>query len=211
EQGDSGGTVTRIDVPEPDPADEEALHNSYHVTLFRGINEGLADFWAWMYTGDGNFIASSLPGEGARRSLDAGELKSLSTTAMIKENVKGILPSDNSAGQMTAYAYLIGTQFSRLMKSFTERVISARDLQTLEGRQQVAGWLVKALPSMRSDFLAVLDSGYYNPTQFIQSLISVVPELKEEECQYLRDVNNSSSENRVRCQQDGSNWKILAE
>ncbi|MGE3759810.1 MAG: hypothetical protein AB7H97_18735, partial [Pseudobdellovibrionaceae bacterium] len=33
----------------------------YHITLYRGMNEGLADVWAWFYTNDPNFLAKSLP------------------------------------------------------------------------------------------------------------------------------------------------------
>lgn len=42
----------------------------YIIYLVRGMNEGLADFWAWLYTENKNSVQLSLPAHGQARNLE---------------------------------------------------------------------------------------------------------------------------------------------
>ena len=42
----------------------------FNLTYVRGLNEGLADFWGWLYTKDQNFMRFSFAGSNEGRSLD---------------------------------------------------------------------------------------------------------------------------------------------
>ena len=77
---------------------------------FGGLNEGFADFWGWMYTGDPDFIALSLPEYKTLRTLDNGNqgadfLSSLDTVYGTLNNVKANLKerSEFSERQQTSY------------------------------------------------------------------------------------------------------------
>lgn len=42
-------------------SDAQTKDENYQSILLRGVNEGLADFWGWMYSKDENFVGRSVP------------------------------------------------------------------------------------------------------------------------------------------------------
>lgn len=198
-------------------SNETDLHQYYHSSLVRGMNEGLADFWGWMYTGNPDFIAASLPQEKGARTLEALDKVSvakLPKTTDLKRAVGIYLSYDkeNVSQYLTGYAYTVGTQFSRMMKGFTDISAQARGLKDLEARRKVATWLIRMLPGLRADLAKIQDGSYYQSTQFVQSLTAVIPDLQEKECLYLADVfnNTSASTKKMICKQE-TNWKLVEE
>lgn len=210
----SGGN--RVTILPTSQADESDVHKFYHITYFRGMNEGLADFWGWMYTGDTDFIAASLPQERAKRSLkvqDVSKASNLPKTSDVKRTVNMVVSydSDSAAPMLTGYAYDLATNFSRVMKMLADTTASSRGLQALEARRTVASWVVKLLPTLRASLEKTNDGSYYSSTQFVQDLASVIPQMNEQECQFLTTVfNNSADGTKASCKQDGD-WKLIAE
>lgn len=199
-------------------AADNSIHKYYHSALLRGINEGLADFWGWMYTGNPDFIAASLPSEKIARSLevrDVSAVNSLPSELAVRRSV-GIYISydqENIEKYLTGYAYTLGTQFSRVLKRLSDISAESRSLEDKAARKSIAKLIVQILPLMRTDLEKSNDGSYYNSVQFVQALLSVMPEMNEQECQYLAEVYKNSGEAtqaKKTCKQDGS-WKLVAE
>ncbi len=208
----------RVTPLQPNDQDSEEVHTYYHSALLRGINEGLADFWGWMYTGNPDFIAASLPSEKVARSLNVRNVlavNSLPTEIAIRRTIGVYISYDpnNVDGSLTGYAYTLGTQFSRFLKRLSDISAKSHNLEDKDARKEIAKLVVQVLPLLRTDLDKTSDGSYYSSVQFVNALASVMPEMNEQECQYLAEVFANSSGNadvKKTCKQDGS-WKLVAE
>ncbi|KYG68442.1 hypothetical protein AZI87_04115 [Bdellovibrio bacteriovorus] len=177
---------------------EAQMHMYYHLAIIRGLNEGLADYWGWMYTGDPDFIAQSLPSEKATRSLKVRDEKSVNSLPSV-ENIKrslnifysGAADKARFSDYVTGYAYSLGTQFSRVLKRYTDIYSKARGIEDLQARKDIAKLIVKVLPKMKDDF-DKLDLNYYTADKFLKSMFALNESYREEECQFLAEVISSS-------------------
>ncbi|WP_374075451.1 hypothetical protein [Bdellovibrio bacteriovorus] len=179
--------------------DEGTLHFYYHMAITRGLNEGLADFWGWMYTGDPDFIAQSLPGEKNARSLkvtDETSVNSLPSPEALQRSLK-IFYNSGDNKKMKEYsigfAYSLATQYSRFLKRLTDIYAKDRGVEPLQARKEIAKVLIKTLPKIKSSFEG-LSEDYYTSVQFVESLIEQLGELKENECAFLAQVMTNSVE-----------------
>ena len=137
------------------PANLE-LNNSQVASLVNradlmGINEGLADFWAWIYSDDANYIRWSIPSEKVARSLELdqqeeGHFKStldIKTYIRYLQNVS-LNPSEN----LSSYYYIIGTPHARFLRQLT-LVMSEESKQNVsEVKVKVAGKVIQFLQSL---------------------------------------------------------------
>lgn len=196
---------------------ENNMAKAYRLAMVRGLNEGLADFWGWMYTGDPDFIAQSLPREKMTRSLESDPLfpqLKLPTATEIRRNLEVFYSAGERARfreYVTGYSYSLGTRFSRVLKAFTEVVAQERELDNLVARKQVAKVIVKLLPTLRAD-LAAKAEGFYLSEQFVLSFAATAGELKQKECEFLAEVLEASTDNNnieYLCK-EGSGWALAA-
>lgn len=107
--------------------------------MLKSLNEGLADIWGWIYTGQPDFISLSLPDLGQLRKLDTthlgvplqvkskSELESdLKYSEVECEKYKGCT---SSAQIITALSYVNGTVLARTLKNFlTEQNLSQKEM-----------------------------------------------------------------------------------
>lgn len=208
---------------------ENDVHRYYHIVIARAMNEGLADFWGWMYTGDPDFIAQSLPKQKLNRSLEEGEALGLeihpcesdimdADALPCESQVKRFLNvyySFSSPQDMNAYAvghaYKVASSYSRVVKKFTDIYAKARSIPSLEARKEVAKVLVKTLPLIQKDLIS-LDQRYYKAEDFLKGLISQLDELKETECEYIQLVLNKSHDDKsFSCSQENNKWTLQEE
>lgn len=87
----------------------------YHAVVLRGLNEGLADVWGWIYSGDVDFVHRSIPQEKITRRIDL-PLQRLSSATEIRNYVNLYA----SSGQTMGVAYSLGNQFARALKTLAE-------------------------------------------------------------------------------------------
>lgn len=80
----------------------------YEKTLLRGLNEGLADYWGYLYSGDPRFIEKSLSQESGYRRLDVAP-REMTKVQDIEDWVRVI----GESRSLNAASYRIGTQFAR--------------------------------------------------------------------------------------------------
>ncbi|UYL09206.1 hypothetical protein B9G69_001270 [Bdellovibrio sp. SKB1291214] len=182
------------------PASEKLVKRYYNRYYHRGLNEGLADFWGWVYTGDPDFISPSLPAYKRQRSLNIAqyEVVSLVKADRLRDFAATYTNFNNRESYeeyMRDISYALGTKYSRLLKLFTDTAAETRGVDSIEMRKKMATWLVAALPVLRQDFLAYDSTQYYPPTRFLSILSSVISDMSQKECEFLVEVINSTEEN----------------
>jgi hypothetical protein len=133
------------------------IHNS---VLLRGLNEGLADFWGWMYTGQSQFIGQSLPMENKRRRLD-GHAPKLPSTAQLKAMLWD--HRRNAALDRPfriAISYELGTRYAKLLREITLE-LAGGDEKNVQARMVMAQAVIEALVGIRQAAVTAQDQGQY--------------------------------------------------
>lgn len=163
-------------------SDRQALYNSL---LQKSLNEGLADVWAWVYSGDPDFLGLSLPQEKDARTLRSAALRTkdfkVGSRAELLSEVKsrsgvrggGRRPVDEAGLNRAAYRF--GTGVSRMVKHLAELGGSTR-----EARLKLARRLVKALPMWREK-AELSGEGWLEFRHFFEMAAKAEP-LPSEEC-----------------------------
>ena len=152
------------------PEQTVAVYNSFFL---RAINEGLADFWAWVYTGDGDFISHSLPSQQKRRTLTLAvdQLKSQGQLQIYVQNLSG---QAYTPEQLIGNAYSIGTDYARAMREIA--MTAAGSDSTREGRLVVAHALINALPAIASEIsLNQKNKTMISPNVVLKALVAHLP------------------------------------
>lgn len=160
EDGREDGRTTTADEPiEPATTQEKdpVTADLYNQFLLRGLNEGLADFWGWVYTGDPSFIGHSLrDGENELRRLDRSVVPLWTI-----EKCKGELRNPGRPQELRrdddryTAAYRLGTHYARFMRRLALE-ISGGDEKDPRARMIVARSLINALPMIGDVFAKAL-------------------------------------------------------
>lgn len=144
-----------------------AQRELYHQVVFRGINEGLADVWAWIYTGNPDFLALSLPREKEGRTLE--KPKNLELVFDSVEKIKlDILDTEADepsprAKYLNFVSYGLGTQLSRHLKVAASQLKVEKEISETESRRLLAKALLAALPELKGQFLSLKENEYLAP------------------------------------------------
>jgi hypothetical protein len=142
----------------------------YNEFLLRGINEGLADFWGWVYSGDSNFIGRSLSDrENESRRLDV-DTKQLPSPEIMKVSLASFERNGQSDAKRIGYAYSLGTYYSRFMRGLALKVSGGRESDFL-ARVEVARALLQSLPSLGQQLEALIaQDEFISPNVFLNPL-----------------------------------------
>lgn len=119
----------------------------FNLTYVRGINEGLADFWGWLYTKDIDFMRMSFSGlQSADRSLGLQKLEIgvYQTTEEMNRNIENALDNTVQTNELLLdYIYMIGTPHARFLRNLvdlesqaTGSVVSLKTLYRVEGDEK---------------------------------------------------------------------------
>lgn len=103
----------------------------FNQTYVRGLNEGIADFWGWLYTNNVDYISISLPKFGDERKLELADnlIGQIETAGDIEDRVVEAQDlSNNPTEYLSSYIYHIGTPHARFLKELTQKMaIENRD------------------------------------------------------------------------------------
>lgn len=166
-----------------DGADSELPTKEFNRFMLRAVNEGMADFWAWVYTGDVRFMGRSLPRHSKIRKLD-GPVKKLPTLSQLQEAIRR-----QKNGRITSLAYELGTRYARL---FRQLAVDAKLADTREKRGEMAKIIVAALKSFAQRSRASwADTAVIRPEFLIDALKTAAPELFEKNCARISDFTKS--------------------
>ncbi len=194
---------------------DEDLRIYYNMTLLKGLNEGLADFWGWIYTNDNNFIIHSLPVVSHGRNLKLSEAEQENLILPSREIISGQIKSFSKnakafEGSLNAYAYDLGTQFARNMKAFTSLHKDSRKITLGEAKTNVAKAIVDFLPRLAQEFINKGKTALVDPNDLALKMIEGIPNLNLEECTSTIKVLNKTkaSEHQLKCENKVGKVKI---
>lgn len=198
----------------------EIVHKYHLETLTSGLNEGLADFWGWVYSGDPDFIAMSIPIEKGERSLNlrAGDIyPQLPSKKKMTNRIESFMrygEPDYMKSYLKGPAYALGTQFSRFLKGFTEVRIKERIVSPAQARKDVAKQIVSLLPQLKESLLLSSPKQYFRPVDFVVLFAKSTGHFLEAECNFVASVLNNSEEfdgkNPYKCKQETA-WELSYE
>lgn len=177
---------------------QEKVVVNYNALYLTALNEGLADFWGWVYTGDPAFIAASLPKEGERRRIDRVLEKQLDgkpeLLAWVTDGGGKSLP----AQQLMANAYAVGTTYSRALHELT-RAVSGQKVVTRAARMAVAAAVIKTLPQFMEQMRrASAAKQLVSPNSFMIALYKNLPRSGDSRvCRTFRRVAASDWDNEL--------------
>lgn len=129
----------------------------FNQTYVRGLNEGLADYWGWVYTSNIDYISASLPEFGVSRKmeLEPGTIGQFETQKKIENRVSEAQAlAEKPSEFLSGYIYRIGTPHARFLKELTIRLSrdNEEDLQVtkLKVAQSIFKYLKSASISVAS-------------------------------------------------------------
>lgn len=177
--------LNQINKDLPNPCDNEGL-SEVKLSRFalRGLNEGLADVWGWLYTGDTDFMRHSFGKKEIARKLDGDYLHLLDD-----EELKGLFAyayrankcSEAKASEIIMhYAYLQGTQIARF--------ITAHAKLTKTEKTDTAKRVLKALDNMPIPKSTENQIKTVSFEQFLNSYFKDQTTPKPEECLMLQKL-----------------------
>lgn len=175
----------------------ESYSEEYHKLLSRGLNEGLADFWAWIYTGDPDFLQWSLPSEKEVRTLrlsseEAASYKfpNMASWAAQMANRRSPIGFDGKRNHCGGdrVAYCLGTEYARTLKRLATVVQSSRGLTVSEARKYVGLQVLKALPLVKENLLKYKTKEFFHPESFFTFLKSQTEAFNDDEKAFLEAI-----------------------
>lgn len=160
--------------------EDSALRDKYHAVLMRGINEGLADVWAWVYTGDTVFVGRSLPQEKLRRALDV-QVERFSDKAEIFNAVsRGEDPS-----YLLAMSYQHGTQLARSIQNFAKLYSGQKKIPLEQVRKMVGVAVIQSLSQMQKEFAQLKDTEFFTVSRAANIFSQQIKDLNSNQCFYF--------------------------
>lgn len=142
-----------------------ALYNAFYL---RAINEGLADFWGWMYSGDPNFIGASLPESAELRRLDAKSTARIEPRSLLLLQVQDPFGRVLSSNEVLGHAYALGTLHARVLHNLVV-VLRESGIEGRAAQRSVAQAVVRSLPGLAKSITPIIQShGMIHPNAFFR-------------------------------------------
>jgi hypothetical protein len=156
--------------PSPNPSDA-AVVGVYNTFYLSALNEGLADFWGWIYTGDPAFISPSLPQQKDARSLAKPLLGKLDGVAQILARTKDSNGQSLKIEELKRKSYAVGTTYARALRELTIAMSGGEKNLNRKVRMAMAALIIKALPDVVGDFNKSIAAGeMISPNVFFLTL-----------------------------------------
>ena len=171
---------------------EVTARDQYQAVMIRGLNEGLADVWAWIYTNDSVFVGRSLPEFKKMRDLDIKDGKLFSESSLKEFNALNGFAS----GATLTRSYELGMQYARLIKSFVLDYAAARGFSSVEIRIQLSRWIILSLKDFQGALAELKPEDSMPPTRYIEVLFRQIPDLNKAECDKV--INHLDAEDRTK-------------
>lgn len=191
------------------------IEDLYTKTFVDGLNEGLADFWGYLYTKDIDFIGKSIPKTSSRiLGKNTSTLISSFTNAtnlklnieQLKNEVQAGAPSlrrklkrSNFSSEeleyilyaeLRSYSYSLGTQYANWAKLFLEATANEENQATHS--VAVARAVVKALPSLRNRILEN-KKVLLNPEDVLMEISNQLETTDIKGCEFTQSFNKTLS------------------
>lgn len=164
----------------------------YHITLLRAMNEGLADAWGWIYSGDSAFVTRSL----GIQDRDLGLFsEAIPTSQRFFDRVRPFGDPDETLGD----AYDIGSRYAKTL----HRVVAVEMLRT-QGRyeervlrESMARAIIRSLPRLAREIQRLKNDELLYPSRVIEILSEEIPFMTTESCAVLRSKVPEGAQDRI--------------
>jgi hypothetical protein len=186
----------------PDAQKNKEVQNLYHAALLRAFNEGFADVWGWIYSGDTEFVKRSLPKVGHERDLDprGGVLDNIKSSAWLKNEVAY---SNEDFQALVASSYVIGSQLARVIKNFAHINQQRTGLSLAETKILIGKYLLQLLPNLKTRIENLKEDEFVTPAEALDMFSEQVSDLSQSECNYFAKLvgfGDQTDERRNHCQ-----------
>ncbi|MBC7421360.1 MAG: hypothetical protein H7328_11585 [Bdellovibrio sp.] len=188
-----------LQISDPTGLSEKENAQLFNETYLRGINEGMADFWGWIYTSDASFINWSLPEFEDSRTLNLEDyaVGYYETDANIKNKIQVLVKNtkDPRSG-LANYAYTVGTPYARFLKTFTTMQVENKKIALGEAKKLTAQMIFKYITSMGAQFSAMKETemlptgGLFNFIAQEMKMTKTALALNDKDCEFLAKYIN---------------------
>jgi hypothetical protein len=158
----------------------------YHINLLRAMNEGLADVWGWIYSGDNIFVRRSIPGVQKSRDLERSGPQKLYSM----ETFRQMTLAASIAGDESVRAYELGTIYARALKNVFEPQLQKSGRTRLD----VAKLVVKVLPKLKDKIETIDKNQWLKPTALLELFVQELSPEDAELCVPLLRTDPEISE-----------------
>lgn len=151
---------------------EEQQREIYHVRLVRAMNEGLADFWGWLYSGDPRFVGKSVPRAGAFRDLDR-DTSPITSFEKFSGDSRLWGTCSRRSGQL--FVYDLGSQYAHWLRA------AFKDWS----RDEIAKLMPRILLGIADHLEALKGESYARPALVLEVVARAVKQHHPEICRTL--------------------------
>lgn len=182
---DPGPSVEEVQQPEvtEEQIEEQGIDANYHLVYLRALNEGFADVWGWVYSGDDLFVGRSLPQQQLARKLDV-KISGLESA----NNLRSIINQHPHPEDLVGFSYYIGTQYARMFREFANQLIEHRKMVPVAARMKVGEIVLKILPGLAERLKSLKRNQYLQASDVVDLIHRNVTDLNSEECFYFANL-----------------------
>ncbi len=182
-----------------DGLSEKEKAELFNDTYLRGLNEGLADYWAWLYSNDPEFMRWSLPTAYQDRTLNlsANNVGGYETNSDITNTIEAMADGvEEGYSFLGGYIYKVGTPYGRFLKQLTSMQVENKKMLEADAKTQIAQIVFKYLQylGLKASTLAqgkTLDASdlFSFVSQQLQSPLSTL-KMDEKDCAFILQYIN---------------------
>jgi len=165
----------------------------YHSALLRGVNEGFADLWGWIYSGDNSFVGRSLPQEKVNR-----ELEIVPDALYEKEELLEPITLGESDDGILFRSYQHGTQLARALRNFAKIYGKGQKISNAEVRSRMAKVLTATLPALQKKYETLKDDEYLTLGVIASLFTEQVKDMQSDECYFIAKLMPGEDEKAVK-------------
>ncbi|MFP5519590.1 MAG: hypothetical protein ACLGGX_06780 [Bdellovibrionia bacterium] len=163
----------------------------YQAILLRGLNEGLADYWGYLYSSDEDFLKRSLPRMGSNRSLKMTEGKNLiyASSSLLKLISKSeTMRSRYRNLEINTEAYALATQHAKFLKALAEKIAADKQIDLPEAKHQLAKILLEGMSQYAEHLITVHQKKELPTVQSFNAILAAHSEFRnlKESCALLQ-------------------------
>lgn len=166
-------------------SEEKLIREKYHKILLRGINEGLADFWGWIFSEDPQFVGRSLQEEMSRRDIEIESLQEASIHQFNKDGILSIIRLYPLSTPLDSISYQLGTQLARILRHAILLETQTQKTNEKNIQEKYAKILRKTIEGLRDKYQNLKEEELLDLSDVLRLFILSGDNLSFEGCEFL--------------------------
>lgn len=185
-------------VLKPLQAQKQVKRDLYTEYVLKSLNEGLADTWGWIYTGDPDFVSLSLPRlSGIRKlepwSIEKTQIKSVaklrSETQFADNSCEDFEKCEKPMQLLINEAYENGTVIAKLLKD----IITLDQIENKKTKPDSQIFAGQSILELLKQIKRSVDAGTLSLENTILIWSNLLGELSEAQCESLKTAISTES------------------